>query len=205
MITISSIAIMADSMQIIVKSDVPFAQLPLTAGVEGEEFEFPLGWRMFKPTAMSEVPGTLVEIAQTVAKATKAPSICAYSGASGYLGLVFCEKGKGTDLVITGVERAKEAKLVDAKYKHHPLVAIGVSSSWSKKAKLKHDYDALKAAANREPGAGEGGEDLLLTWLVGLGIPGCHDVDPYWNEVGGVLTAQRKAFWTPSFEIDINL
>jgi hypothetical protein len=196
---------MADIMFIIAKSDLPFSRLPLTAAAPGTEFEFGQGWRMFVPIAMADIPGSLADIAQAFAKETRAPSIVAYAGAGGYLALVFCEKGRSTSLVVIGVELAKEANLVDAKFKHHPLVAIGWAGSWSKKARLKDNYDALKLAANRTPSRGTHGEQLLLTWLVGLGLPGAQDIDPYWNQLGESATAQRKAFWTPGVGIDVTI
>jgi hypothetical protein len=49
------------------------------------------------------------------------------------------------------------------------------------------------------------GEELLRTYMVGLGLPNCATLDPYWNEIGGIVTAQRKAKWMPNFEVDIRI
>ncbi|MFF2045284.1 hypothetical protein ACFVVX_33205 [Kitasatospora sp. NPDC058170] len=195
---------MTNSLIIVARSNFPLGQLALAAEVTGEEYEFGLGWRMF--VTESDIPGSLPEIAKAAFKETKYPAVVGFANSDpGYLGIVFCEKGK-TDLTfVTGVDEAKADGFVAPKFKHHPMSAIGSAASWSKKAVLNSSYDALKAAANRSGGPGAPGMDLLLTWLVGLGIPGCADVDPYWNEIGDAAIAQRQAFWRPGVEVEINL
>ncbi|MEV6975207.1 hypothetical protein [Kitasatospora sp. NPDC093806] len=195
---------MTNSLIIVARSNNPLGHLASAAQAPGEEYEFGLGWRMF--VTETDIPGTLPEIAKAVYKETGYPAIMAFANSDpGYLGIVFCEKGK-TDLTyVTGVDEAKADGFVAPKFKHHPMSAIGAAASWSKKAGLSSGYDALKAAANRSGGPGAPGMDLLLTWLVGLGIPGCADVDPYWNEIGDAAIAQRQAFWQPNVEVRIDL
>ncbi|MDH6134440.1 hypothetical protein P3T37_003843 [Kitasatospora sp. MAA4] len=193
---------LTDTIFIIVKSDLPIGQLPLTAGNTGEEYEFGGGWRMLE--SKLDVPGAMDVIAQTMSRDTKGPAIAAYASAKGYLYMVFCEKGKTVTTVLNGSHEAIAAGFV-TKYKHHPLVAVGAGSGFAKKGGLKSNYDALKAAAARDAIPGVHGDKLLLTWLVGVGLPNCHDIDPYWNEIGDGAIAQRQAFWRPDIEIDINL
>ncbi|CAN3979922.1 hypothetical protein KPATCC21470_2558 [Kitasatospora purpeofusca] len=199
-----SITGMTNSLIILARSNYPVGQLASAAEVSGEDYEFGLGWRMF--VTQSDIPGSLPEIAKAVFKETGYPAVVGFANDDpGYLGIVFCEKGK-TDLTyVTGVAEAKADGFVGPKFKHHPMSAIGAAVGWSKKAGLNSSYDALKAAANRAGGPGAPGMDLLLTWLVGLGIPQCDDVDPYWNEIGEAAIAQRQAFWRPDVEVRINL
>jgi hypothetical protein len=202
-IIISTILPMANSIILIARSELPFGQLGLTAGNSGEEYEFGQGWRMFETE--QDIPGTVADIAQALSRETGAPAIAGFAADAGYLVLVFCEKGKrtSTDIIIGG-----ELAVADGfvrKYKHHPLSALGVGDSWAKKAGLKSSYDALKAAANREADPDGPASALVLTWLVGLGLPNCGDVDPYWNEIGDIAIAERKAFWSPKVEFRVDL
>jgi hypothetical protein len=145
-------------------------------------------------------------VAMTVATETKAPAFCAYGAESGFLAMRLSEKGKDeSSLLVNGVDQARAAEVVDRKYKVRPLVALGQCSSWAKKAKLKYNSDALKTAISRDAVPGVHGEELLRTYMVGLGLPNCATLDPYWNEIGGIVTAQRKAKWMPNFEVDIRI
>lgn len=143
-----SITGMTNSLIILARSNYPVGQLASAAEVSGEDYEFGLGWRMF--VTQSDIPGSLPEIAKAVFKETGYPAVVGFANDDpGYLGIVFCEKGR-TDLTyVTGVAEAKADGFVGPKFKHHPMSAIGAAVGWSKKAGLNSSYDALKAAANR--------------------------------------------------------
>lgn len=189
---------------IIGRHDQSLRTLPYLLGWEGEaeETEFGGGWRMLGIEGVFEI----ATVARTIADDTKAPALCAYGSESGFLALKLSEKAKHeSSMLVNGVEEARAAGVVDAKYKMRTLVAMGACSSWAKKAKLKENYDALRTATTRDAVPGVHGEELLRTYLVGLGIPNCETLDPYWNEIGGTVTAQRKAKWGPHYEIDVRI
>lgn len=189
---------------VIGRHDQSLRTLPYLQGWEGnaEETEFGGGWRLLEIEGIFEI----ATVARCIAEDTKAPALCAYGSESGFLALKLSEKAKHeSSMLINGVAEARAAGVVDDKYKVRPLIAMGACHSWVKKAKLKENYDALRVATTRDAVPGVHGEELLRTYLVGLGIPNCATIDPHWNEIGGIVTAQRKAKWMPHYEIDVRI
>jgi hypothetical protein len=193
---------MGNTTYIVARHDQPLRSLPFFQGWEGEseETEFGGGWRLLEVKRVFQ----LAVVSRSIAGDTGAPALCALGSESGFLALRLSEKAKHeSSLLVNGLAEARAAELIDAKYKMRPLVAMGACTSWAKKAKLKENYDALRTATTRDAVPGVHGEELLRTYLVGLGIPNCETIDPFWNDIGGIVTAQRKAKWMPHIQIDV--